>query len=47
LDKREVRVALTKDQIKQAPDYDKLRRDEQAYRDEIGAYYSADKGKAR
>jgi hypothetical protein len=47
LDKREVRVALTKDRIKQAPDYDKVRRDEHAYRDEVGAYYSADKGAAR
>jgi hypothetical protein len=44
LEKREVRLALTKDQVKQAPDYDKVRRDEKAYRDEVGDYYRTGKG---
>ena len=38
---RRVRVALTKDQIKQAPDYDELRRDDERYFDESTQYYTS------
>ena len=39
---RKVYVAMTKDQIKNAPDYDPdvYHRDERKYRDEVGTYYS-------
>jgi hypothetical protein len=40
LDEREVRLALTKDAIKNAPDFDEVRRDQKDYRDEVGTYYS-------
>jgi len=39
LDRRAVQVGMTKDQIKDAPDYDEARRDDAAYRDEVGDYY--------
>ncbi|MBT2468372.1 PRC-barrel domain containing protein [Streptomyces sp. ISL-66] len=36
----EIRVNLTKDQIKDSPEYDKARhRGDAAYRDELGEYY--------
>jgi hypothetical protein len=38
-DRREVHVNLTKDQIRQAPDYDTEREREEAYRQDIGTYY--------
>ena len=38
-DRREVHVSLTKDQIRQAPDYDAEREREEAYRLDIGTYY--------
>ena len=38
--RREVRVNMTKDQIKKAPDYDERRRSDKSYRDELGTYYS-------
>jgi ribosomal 30S subunit maturation factor RimM len=40
LDAREVRLGLTKEQIKQAPDFDEVRRDQDAYRQELGEYYA-------
>ena len=39
LDKKTVEVALTNDQIKDAPDYEATRRDEATYRQELGDYY--------
>jgi hypothetical protein len=36
---RTVSVALTKDQIKNAPDFDQTRRRDDDYYDEFGAYY--------
>jgi hypothetical protein len=40
-DERKLFVAMTKDEIKHAPDYDedRHRRDEPAYREEVGGYY--------
>jgi hypothetical protein len=41
-DEHKVYVSMTKDQIKEAPDYDpdKHRSDEAGYHDEVGTYYS-------
>lgn len=39
LNDQKVFVNLTKDQIKSAPDYDEVRREEEAYRNEVGSYY--------
>ena len=39
-DEKTVRVSLTKDQIKSAPDYDEVRRRNDEYRKEVGDYYS-------
>jgi hypothetical protein len=39
-DARKVHVHLTKDQIHEAPDYDTEREREEAYRQDIGTYYS-------
>ncbi|MCU1489355.1 MAG: hypothetical protein JWM85_760 [Acidimicrobiaceae bacterium] len=36
---REVRVSLTKDEIKKAPDYDEVRRHEAFYQGELEDYY--------
>jgi hypothetical protein len=36
---REVYVHLTKDQIREAPDYDAEREREEAYRQDVGTYY--------
>jgi hypothetical protein len=38
-DRREVHVNLTKDEIRQAPDYDAEREREEAYREDVGIYY--------
>jgi len=38
-DDRNVYVTLTKDQIKQAPDFDETRREQEAYRKELADYY--------
>ena len=40
-DDRKVHVSMTKDEIKQAPDYDESRHqsNEAGYHDEVGAYY--------
>ncbi len=40
-DEKKVYVSMTKDQIKQAPDYnpDRHRDDESGYHDEVGGYY--------
>jgi hypothetical protein len=40
-DARQVQVAMTKDEIKAAPDYDEAhhRRDERGYHDEVAGYY--------
>ena len=40
LDNRTVAVALTKDQIRDAPDFDAARRDTAVYRSEVGDYYT-------
>jgi hypothetical protein len=42
-DKRTVQLGMTKDQIKQAPDFDAERhqRDETGYHDEVGGYYQS------
>jgi len=38
-DDRQVYVTLTKDQIKQAPDFEETRREQEAYRKELDDYY--------
>ena len=38
-DARKVHVNLTKDQIREAPDYDAEREPEEAYRRDLGTYY--------
>jgi hypothetical protein len=38
-DDRKVSVNLTKDEIRQAPDYDAEREPEEAYRQDVGIYY--------
>jgi len=40
-DERKIFVAMTKDDVKRAPDYDAVRHhdDESAYHDEVGGYY--------
>ena len=38
-DDRNVDVSLTKDQIKQAPDYDEARKEQEAYRKDLADYY--------
>ncbi|MCY0932300.1 PRC-barrel domain containing protein [Streptomyces sp. H27-H1] len=40
MEKEEIQVNLTKDQIKESPEYDKARhRGDVAYRDQLGQYY--------
>jgi len=39
LDEEKVYVNRTKDEIKNAPEYDDDRRDDPAFRDEVGGYY--------
>jgi hypothetical protein len=39
LDTETVFVSLTKDEIKNAPEFDKERQNERSYRDELGSYY--------
>jgi hypothetical protein len=39
LDNENVRVNLTKEQIKSAPDYDEALRDESTYREQLSNYY--------
>lgn len=41
LDNRTVRVNLTKDQIKAAPDYEAAQRDDTDYRDRLSDHYGA------
>lgn len=38
-EERNLYVSMTKDQIKQAPDFDEARREEDAYRKELSDYY--------
>lgn len=38
-DERKVYVSLTKDEIKEAPDFDEARREEEAYRKELTDHY--------
>ncbi len=38
---KRIGVSLTKDQIKNAPDYDELRRDDRSYFDESSQYYTS------
>src|SRR6478672_10724670 len=42
-DERTLSVACTKEQVKSAPDYDEARRDDVAFRDEIGGYFDPDR----
>jgi hypothetical protein len=39
-----VYVSLSKDEIKNAPEFDESRYRDEAYRDEIGGYYGANRG---
>jgi hypothetical protein len=39
LDEEKIYVNRTKDEIKNAPEYDEKRRDDPAYREEVGGYY--------
>lgn len=39
LDRESVHVRLSKDQIKEAPDYDEARRGDASYRDQLSQYY--------
>ena len=41
-DKHKVFVSCSKDDVKQAPDYDERRRNEEAYRKDVGSYYEGD-----
>jgi hypothetical protein len=41
-DARTVFVSCTKDEIKQAPDYDEQRRNDDAYRRDVGSHYEGD-----
>jgi hypothetical protein len=41
LDKRTVRVSCTKDQIKNAPDFDDVRSSDASYREQVGTHYSS------
>ena len=41
-DERKVFVSVAKDDIKNAPDYDELRRNDASYRKDVGAYYEGD-----
>jgi len=41
-DARTVFVSCTKDEIKQAPDYDEQRRNDDAYRRDVGSHYQGD-----
>jgi hypothetical protein len=41
-DERKVFVSLTKDGIKNAPDYEETRRNDEAYRNDVGRYYEGD-----
>jgi hypothetical protein len=40
---RRIRVNLTKDQIKNAPEFDETRHADPAYRDELATYYTANR----
>lgn len=39
VENQEVRVAVNQDDVKEAPDYDQVRHNDQAYRGEVGNYY--------
>ena len=41
-DERRVYVSLSKDEVKQAPDFDAARREQEAYRRELEDYYRRD-----
>jgi hypothetical protein len=41
---RKLLVACTKDEIKSAPDYDEVRRDDEEYRSGIGSHYAGLRG---
>ena len=41
-DTRKVFVSCSKDEIKQAPDYDEQRRNDAAYRRDVGSHYEGD-----
>jgi len=38
-EERRIVLSASKDQVKQAPDYDEVRRDEEQYRDDVEAHY--------
>ena len=39
VENQEVRVTVNQDDVKEAPDYDQVRQEDQAYRGEVGTYY--------
>jgi hypothetical protein len=39
---RRVQLSCSKEDVRGAPDYDEVRRDDPAHRDEVGAYFSSD-----
>ncbi len=39
VENREVRVAVNQDDVKEAPDFDQVRKEDQAYRGEVGKFY--------
>ena len=41
-DTKKVYVSCSKDEVKSAPDYDERRRNEAAYRDDVGSHYEGD-----
>jgi hypothetical protein len=43
LDEEKVYVRLSKDEVKDAPEYDEDRRDDEEYRSEVGSYYGSDR----
>ena len=40
-DNRKVFVSCSKDEVKQAPDYDERRRNEETYRKDVGSHYGS------
>jgi hypothetical protein len=46
-DTETVFVSLTKDEIKDSPEFDDSRRDDETYRGDLGTYYSSHRGTAR
>ena len=45
-EKRRIYLTATKDEVKQAPDYDESRRDDKRYRDDVDAHYEGTRAKS-